>query len=218
MSELFREVVATAEKAAVEDSGPVANDIHRLLANATEIESGNDRERTYLAVLLDSIGFREESARILHHSSGPEQIGANASLRNVEGMLAVAHGDYDRARQILKDALQAASDSPVLRVKIQANLAAASWGAGAVDVAEAWAEAARAQQEHLTPASAVLVASVRAEIASARSDLETLRAASASLGVASKARIAELGVHHPQALATVANMARIQVLLARAED
>jgi hypothetical protein len=218
VSELFRETITAAEKAVTDGGGPVGDNIYRLLANPSEFESANDGDRAYLALMLDSSGFRDESERILRESSEPGQVSANAALRNVEGMLAAEHGDYNRAKQILKDALQAASDSPVLRVKIQANLAAVNWGAGELNAAEAWADAASAQQEGLTPASEVLIASVRAGIASIRGNLQGLRAASVSLGAASQARIDELGAHHPHALATVANMARIQIWLARAED
>jgi uncharacterized membrane protein len=218
MSESFRETVSAAERAVTGEDISVAAHVNRLISNPADVQSGTDEERAYLAVLLDFIGLREESARILEGFPAPEQVSASAVLRNVEGMLAAAHGDYGRARRILGEALQAAGDSPVLRVKIQANLAAVSWGAGAPEVAEAWADAASAQQEGRTPASDVLIASVRAWIASVRGDLQGLQSASASLGVASRARIEELGANHPQALATVSNMAHIQVLLARAED
>jgi exopolysaccharide biosynthesis polyprenyl glycosylphosphotransferase len=217
MSELFLDTVSAAEMAVINEDIRVRGYVERLLGDPDEVQSGNDEERAYLAILLDSIGLRDESSRILQDATGPGQVNGSAALRNTEGMLAAARGDYERAQRALRDALQAAGSSPVLRVKIEANLAAVSWEAGARDVAETWADAASAQQEGRTPASDVLIASIRAAIASAKGDLRSLRAASASLRDASAARVAELGPSHPQALATVANMARIEITLAHAE-
>lgn len=217
MSELFQAAVNAAEMAAVGEGGPAGERIAQLLASPADARSGNDEERAYLAVLLDFIGLREESARILQTPLGAGQADTSATLRNMEGMLATAHGDYDRAQQILRAALQAAAGSPALRVKIEANLAAASWGAGALEVAETWIDSASAQHEGRTPASDVLIASVRAQVAAARGDLESLRSASTELGTASRERIGELGADHPQTLAIVANLARTQVLVALAE-
>ena len=217
MSELFQAAVNAAEMAAVGEGGPAGERIAQLLASPADARSGNDEERAYLAVLLDFIGLREESARILQTPLGAGQADTSATLRNMEGMLAAAHGDYGRAQQILRAALQAAAGSPALRVKIEANLAAASWGAGALEVAETWIDSASAQHEGRTPASDVLIASVRAQIAAARGDLESLRSASTALGAASRERIGELGADHPQTLAIVANLARTQVLVALAE-
>ncbi len=109
MSELFQAAVNAAEMAAVGEGGPAGERIAQLLASPADARSGNDEERAYLAVLLDFIGLREESARILQTPLGAGQADTSATLRNMEGMLAAAHGDYGRAQQILRAALQAAA-------------------------------------------------------------------------------------------------------------
>lgn len=105
----------------------------------------------------------------------------------------------------------------MLRQQILANLAAVSLRAGSVEEAEAWIEAAAAAGQAGNPAADVLIATVRASVASHRRGLPNLRSAAASLEEASKARLAELGTDHPQALAVVANMASTEIMVARAE-
>lgn len=218
MSELLRETIGAAERAV---AGQRETDVHRHLERLESdpgvLRAANGGDRAYLALLLDSLGLHDKSAGILHGDSGPAQVGADATLRNTEAMLAAAHGQYARAHALLTQAKSAAANSPALRATIFANLAAVSIQAGSINEAEAWAEAADASPGAGSAATDVLIATVRAVIASARADTPGLRAASESLGTASRARIGELGAQHPQALALVANMARTEIMVARAE-
>ena len=136
----------------------------------------------------------------------------------MEGMLAAAHGRNKQARHALRQALDAAMDSPLLRRQILANLATVSLQAGSVEESEAWMEAIAVAGQVGSPADEVLIETVRASIASRRGDLPTLRRAVGSLKEASKQRLAELGTEHPQALAIVANMASAEIMVARAEN
>jgi uncharacterized protein HemY len=138
MNELLWETINAAERAVVGEDSPVQDYFERLLSNPSELRSGGDEKRAYLAVLLDSLGLRDEAVRVLRDPSGPGPVGVNATLRNLEGMLAAVHGQYGQAQDILKEALSASGDSPSLRKKILANLAAVSLRAGSVDEAEAW--------------------------------------------------------------------------------
>jgi exopolysaccharide biosynthesis polyprenyl glycosylphosphotransferase len=217
MNELFRKTVNTAERAIVGEDITVQDYLELLLNDPKELQSGDDEDRAYLAVLLDSMGLRDESIQVLQDAPDSGQNRTNAALRNVEGMLAAAHGEYERARNMLRRALAGARDHPSLRIKILANLAAVSLRAESIKEAEAWADAADSGGEPTDPGVAVLIASVRASIASRREDLSNLRIAAASLGKASKSRLAELGSQHPRAFATVANMASTEIMVAQAE-
>ena len=211
MSELLRETINAAERVVAGEDSQVADYLERLLNSPGELRSGEDSERIYLAALLDFIGLHEGSARVLRDAP-------DAMSRNMEGMLAAAHGQHKQARNILVKALNAATDSPLLRKQILANLAAVSLRTGSVGEAEAWNEWAAAAGQAGNPAVDVLIATVRTSIASLRGDLPTLRSAAASLEEASKSRLAELGTEHPQALAVVANMATAEIMVARAEN
>ena len=211
MSELLRETINAAERVVAGEDSQVTDYLERLLNSPGELRSGEDSERTYLAALLDFIGLHDESARVLRDAP-------DAMSRNMEGMLAAAHGQHEQARNILVKALNAATDSPLLRKQILANLAALSLRTGSVGEAEAWIEGAAAAGQAGNPAVDVLIATVRTSIASRRGDLPTLRSAAASLEEASKSRLAELGTEHPQALAVVANMATADIMVARAEN
>ena len=217
MSELLRQTINAAERAAAGEDSPVQDYLDQLLRDPADLHSFGDDERVYLAVLLDSIGLHGESIRILQDSLIPVPGSAAAFFQNTEGMLAAAHGQHDRARRVLRGALSAASDDLLLRAKILANLTAVSLHAGSVEEAEAWADAYCLGAEAGTPATDVLIASVRAGIASARGDVPGLRTAAASLGEACRARIAELGASHPQAFALVANLASTEIMVARAD-
>ena len=211
MSELLQETINAAERVIAGEDSQVGYYLERLLSSPRELSSGEDSDRVYLAALLDFIGMHDESVRVLRDAP-------DAMSRNMEGMLAAAHGQYQRARNILVQALDAAADSPLLRKQILANLAAVSLQAGSVGEAEAWTEAAAAAGHAADPAVDVLIATVRASIASRRGDLTALRSAAASLEGASKSRLAELGTEHPQALAVVANMASAEIMVARSEN
>ena len=217
MNELLRETINAAERAVVGEDSQLQEYFERLLSNPSELQAGRDEERAYLAVLLDYIGCRDEAIHVLRDASDSKPIGVNATLRNLEGMLAAVHGQYGQAQDILKEALSAAEDSPSLRVKILANLAAVSLRAGSAEQAEEWAAASNVIGDAGNPAAHLLIASVQASIASDRKDTPALRIAASSLGEASMSRIAELGTQHPQALVTVVNMANTEIMLARAE-
>jgi RNA polymerase sigma factor (sigma-70 family) len=218
MKGLFQETIRAAERGV--DGGEESVTyyyVERLLGNPSELQSGGDEGRAYLAVLLDTIGLRKESIRVLRDAFNPGKSDDSPALQNMEGMLAAAHGRYKRASDILNDALYSA-DSPQMRGKILANLAAVSLQAGRVDEADAWVNVSKSIQYSGDPAADVLIASVEVNIASARGNKQALRAAASSLRGASGPWIAELGPQHPQALAVVANMANAEIMVAYAED
>ncbi len=79
-----------------------------------EIDSSDVPELSYLAVLLDRIGLRDESLHVLRY--GCSQLAARSSsaeaeLRNVEGVLAAGHGEYDRAQAAFSEASALAQTS-----------------------------------------------------------------------------------------------------------
>lgn len=211
MSQLLRETISAAERAVAGEDSRVRDYLERLFSNPGELRSCKDTERVYLAALLDFIGLHNESMRVLRDVP-------DAMSRNMEGMLAAAHGQHERARTSLVEALGAATDSPQLRRQILANLAEVSLRTESVEEAEAWIEEADGAGQAGNPAVEVLIATVRAGIASRRGDLSALRSAAAALKEASESRLTELGTEHPQALAVVANMANTEIMMARAEN
>lgn len=214
MSELFREAVDAAERAVGGETIPVRDFLERLFAHPEQPRT--DDGRVYLSVLLDALGMRDEAVRVLRDDARGE---VNPLMRNTEGMLAANHGDYDHALVLFAEALLAAQRSSPLRGKILANLAAVSWRAGRTDDAIRWtAEASASRSNAEDPATAVLIASVQAQIAAAQGNVPALRNAATMLVDASRDRIAELDVDQPQALVTVANMAAIEIMLASAEQ
>lgn len=214
MSELFREAVEAAERAVGGETIEVRDFLERLFAHPEQPRT--DDGRVYLSVLLDALGMRDEAVRVLRDDARGE---VNALMRNTEGMLAANHGEYDHALVLFAEALRTARRSSPLCGKILANLAAVSWRAGRTDDAIQWtAEASAAQSDGEDPATAVLIASVQAQIAAAQGNVPGLRDAATMLADASRDRIAELGADQPQALVTVANVAAIEVMLASAEQ
>ncbi len=211
MSQLLQETINAAERVIAGEDSRIGEYLERFLNSPGELHSGEDSQRVYLAALLDFIGMHEESVRVLRDAS-------DAMSRNMEGMLAAAHGQHEEARYILLEALHASTDSLPLRQQILANLATVTLRAGSIEEAEAWIEAAAVARQAGNPAVDVLIATVRASIASRRGDRPALRGAVASLKEASKSRLAELGTEHPQALAIVANMASAEIMVARADN
>src|SRR5579863_4177153 len=136
MNELLRETINAAERAVSGEDSQVQGYLERLLRNPSVLRSSTDEERAYLALLLDFIGMRGEAVRVLRDTPDLNPVGVNATLRNLEGILAAIHGQYGQAQDTLKEALVAAEDSPSLRVKILANLAAVSLRAGSTEQAE----------------------------------------------------------------------------------
>src|SRR5579859_5011666 len=98
MTELFRETVNAAERVLAGEDVPVHDYLERLIPDTTELQSGGDEGRAYLALLLDSIGLQGESIRVLRDSAAAGQSSANAALQNVEGILAALHGRYQEAQ------------------------------------------------------------------------------------------------------------------------
>ena len=94
MSQLLRETINAAEKIVAGEDSQVEDYLERLLSSPGELQSGEDSQRVYLAALLDFIGLHDESARVLHDAP-------DAMSRNMEGMLAAAHGQHEQARNIL---------------------------------------------------------------------------------------------------------------------
>ena len=146
---------------------------------------------------------------------------SDAMSRNMEGMLAAAHGQHEEARYILLEALHASSTDSL-------PLPPADPGQpGDGDAREPdpskkprrGSRPAAVARQAGNPAVDVLIATVRASIASCAGETgQPLRGAVASLKEASKSRLAELGTEHPQALAIVANMASAEIMVARADN
>ncbi len=218
MSELLRNTILAAERAlAGDDDLGMHDSLASLLRDPGELESGSDEERMYLAGILEALNLPNMATLILGADGRPGQDNANAAFRNLEGMLAALHGDNDKARRMLRDALSAAG-SPAMKAKILANLAAVSFKSGAVEEAEAWADAYTYGPAR-TAAADVLVASTHIDIAVARGgDLPALRAAVNALADACAARMAKLDTADPQALSLIAGLARGRILVATAEN
>lgn len=222
MTETFREVIDAAEKAVVDEAAHDLGTLTRLVDSLDLTLPGTDGERAYLAVLLDWLGMRDHATRILQWvDSGNAQVNGteDATLRNLEGMLAVNHGQYGRAVQLFEEALTVAPESTLVRTKILANLAAASLRAGRMIRAAAWAtEASEANLQAGDPAVDVLLTSVNACMAVIKDDVARLRVVASALGDASRSRLAQLGTDHPRAIMTIANLAAVEFKLAYAED
>ena len=199
----------------VGEDGPIRDYCDRLLGNLDELRSGRDEEHVYLAALLDSIGLRKESVHILRAAAASRSPVSRAVLQNAEGMLATKHGQFERARVLLEQALLAATDSVAVRSKILANLAAVSLMAGSIEDARAWVDQLDAAGETNDPAVSVLSKSVRAALAVAARDRPGLGTAVTALHEASMSRAAELG-QHPRAVAVVANLAVAEATAAQA--
>ena len=220
---MISDVTQAAERAVA--SGATVAELDDLARQAGELdltqpgtaEASTTEERARLAVLLDFLGLRAPAARLLVpvDRDGAAQV---AGLRNIEGMLAARHGEYERAIGLFTQALGQAPNGSVLRTKILANRAAAYLQQGeTTQAAESVALARAARRAVGDPAADVLLASVQSEVAASEGDLDGLRASVSALGEASRSRIAELGPQHPQALTTVANMAAAEFELACAE-
>jgi len=207
MSDAFREAVEAAERDAAGQGDLDRRLIGQLQADPGQILAASDEERAYLAVLLDFAGLCDDAAWVLGDISGLGSGDVNPVLRNTEGMLAAAHGEYRQARQLLEEALAAATDTPSLRSAILANLAAVSLQAGEVDDAKAWAERDNEAAIGEAPAAAALIASVQAAVASAENDQPRLNAALARLENVSLWSTADPSNQDVAALALVADMA-----------
>jgi hypothetical protein len=57
MSELFLETVSAAEMAVINEDIRVRVYVERLLGDPDEVQSGNDEERAYLAILCPFTGL-----------------------------------------------------------------------------------------------------------------------------------------------------------------
>jgi hypothetical protein len=215
MTALITETVAAAERAVAGEDSSVRDYCDRLLGDLAELRSGRDEEHVYLATLLDAIGLRKESVHILRAAAASRSAVSRAVLQNAEGMLAAKHGEFERARVLLEQALLAATDSAAVRNKILANLAAVSLMAGSIEDARAWVDQLDAAGETSDPAVSVLTNSVRAALAVAARDRPGLGTAVTALHEASMSRAAELG-QHPRAVAVVANMAVAEATAAQA--
>ncbi len=211
------EIVMTAELA-VTGSEAGRSTLARLLEGIDLAGAGAPQDSAYLAVLLDWLGMREQAMLILRPADG-EHGDRGAAKRNLAGILASGHGDYERARVLFGRALEAAGDGTSLRAKILANLAALSLLTGEAESASAWlARGGDAGRELSDPATRVLVASTEFAIARVRNDLPRLREAVSQLNQATRARIAELGSDHPLSLTAVASLAAAEFELAAIEE
>ncbi len=123
---MIGDVTQAAERAVA--SGATVAELDDLARQAGELdltqpgpaEASTAEERARLAVLLDFLGLRAPAARLLVpvERDGAAQV---AGLRNIEGMLAARHGEYERAIGLFTQALGQAPNGSALRTKILAN-------------------------------------------------------------------------------------------------
>jgi len=207
----FPQLIEAAERIVRGETGPDLNTLARQADSLDLRAAAGPDEHAYLAVLLDWLGLRGQSARVLRWGNAED-----AGLLNLQGMLAARHGHDDQAISLLRRALAVAGGGTLIRTRILANLAAAGVRAGLLREAAGWhADASRARADAGDPAVDVLLASVQAAIARADGDKARILAAATALGEASRARIAQLDSDHPRALAVVANLAAAEFELAR---
>ena len=185
-----------------------------------EIDPSDVPELSYLAVLLDRIGLRDESLQVLRY--GCSQLAsrsspAEAELRNVEGVLAAGHGEYDRAQAAFSEASALAGSGTGLRSKITANRAIVDLWTGRIDDARTGIAAVRRDQSQPAPSVDLALAMAETEAARLTGDLEAFRKTVKALRDAAKRRIAELGSDHPHAVMITADLAAMELDLARAE-
>jgi len=165
----------------------------------------------YLAVLLDFLSIGETGQAILH-------AGDSAAQRNIRALLSAARGRYSEALEELETALLS-PDSLALRSRILVNLATVSLRSGDLAAAErrlASAESVRTTADD--PALDVALASTRAGIARARCDGVALKAAADTLAEASRRRIPQLERGHPQTFLLLADLATVELELARMDS
>jgi DNA-directed RNA polymerase specialized sigma24 family protein len=209
----LRETIAVAEAAASGDSAIDHEELSRMVIDLGHVLSGEEDDRAYLAVIVNSLDLKDEALSILEPAA--DDIAGDdidiAALRNMQGVLVASDGQYGRALEILQESLSAAQVGTLQRTKILVNLAGVSLRHGSVTKAVTWlAEARDARDEAGDAAIDVLLASVEAEIARLHGDTSKLNEATSALAEASKSRIAEVGSNHPQALTAVANLAAIE--------
>jgi uncharacterized protein YegL len=217
VSDAIQEAIEAAERYVSGQGDLDGAYLEQLRADPRQFLTGRDKERAYLAMLLDFAGLRDEAVWVLRAIPGPGPAGADPVLRNVEGMLAAAHGEYERAKHMLEEALAAAPDNPSLRTAILANLAAVSFQTGRVDDAKAWADHENSAAADISPAAATLIASVQAAVASTDNDRRRLDAAAARLEDASRWRASDTRNQDVAALALITEMAITDSQLAISE-
>jgi len=217
VSESLSEIIGAAERAVA--GGEADRNTLAQLLNGIDLGAlGEQDGRSYLAVLLDWLGMRDQAMLALRPVGGGHN-GPSAAMPDLAGALAAGHGDYEQARELFMRALSATSGSTLLRAKILVNLAALSLLAGEVESASAWlALAGDACGQFGDPAIDVLLASTEFGIARAHGDLFGQREAVSRLNKATRARVAELGSDHPLALTAVASLAAADFEVAAAEQ
>ena len=184
-----------------------------------DLAHARNGERAYLAALLDSLGLTDEALRTLQIDKGASaKDEGGATLRNLEGMLASRHGQYEHAIQLFEEALASTRAGAPLHTKILANLAAVNMQAGRTAKAAEWtAQANAARLGARDPGIDVLIASVQVGMACIAGNVGDLRKAVLTLSEASRSRMAQLGADHPQTLVVLANLATVEFELACAD-
>src|SRR5690349_14841141 len=100
MNELLRETINAAERAVGGVDSQLQKCFERLLSNRSELQAGSYEARGYLAVLCDHVGRHDQASRVLRDASDSKPVGVKATLRRLEGMLPVVHGQYGQAQEI----------------------------------------------------------------------------------------------------------------------
>lgn len=222
MTRTLREAILAAEIAVTADSEVNEEQLSQMVTELGPAQPGEEEDRTYLAVLLNSLDLVEEALTILEPSDDEDLLDDYvdiAVLRNMQGVLLAGSGRYSRALETLEEALTAARAGTLRRSKILANLAAVSLRFGRTAKAASWVIEARvAGDQTRDTAVDVLLTSVEAGIARAHGDTDKLREAASALAEVSRLRIAEVGNNHPQALTAVATLAATEFERARAES
>lgn len=221
MKDMLRHIIALAEAAVVADTAIDGKELVSLVNDIDFAQYGSAGDRTYLAVLLNSLGLHEEAIRVLDLITGEDggDGPVKAVLRNLQGVLLADNGQYVRAIKVFEEALDASSEDTSLRKKILANLATIDLRAGHITRAVDWINEAKATQTMTNePSVDLLLASTEAELARLEGNLAHFRTAVSALAEASKSRIDQLDTERQQALTAVANLATTAFQLASEED
>lgn len=212
MLETWHDALRVAERSVLERSldpelrGWLERTLHQRKTNSDLAPD----EVVYLAALLDSLSLSGLAEQLLGNYTG-------ALSRNARALLAAAHGWYGLALEEFESALLDPG-AATLRSRILTNLAAASLHTGQLAASERWLNLALSVKGgDDDPALDFALASTRAGIAQARGDIPSLRTAAESMAQATRRRVAQLDRGHPQSYISLADLAMVELELARVD-